>query len=162
MSAIDYNLDETILAHEGVFAAVMAKVIDYLREVPDLAPVVHMFHEDSGSLEGDLDRALAGTEPLSIMLSIGDAADAAPGVPGVIHLDPVEVVVTIIERPSISRGASGSGLTCNRVCEIAARTLKCARVADAFLHSPQFRVPSIEVGDAVAKSLVFRLTATIS
>jgi hypothetical protein len=162
MSAIDYNLDETILAHEGVFAAVMAKVIDYLREVPDLAPVVHMFHEDSGSLEGDLDRALAGTEPLSIMHSIGDAADAAPGVPGVIHLDPVEVVVTIIERPSISRGASGSGLTCNRASEIASRCLKCARVADAFLHSPQFRVPSIEVGDAVAKSLVFRLTATIS
>jgi len=162
MSAIAYNLDETILAHEGVFAAVMAKVIDYLRDEPGLSTVAHMFHEDSGSLEGDLDRALTGAEPLSIMLSIGEAADAAPGVPGVIHLDPVEVVVTIIERPSISRGPSGSGLTCNRACEIAARALKCARIADAFLHSPQFRAPAVEVGDALAKSLVFRLTATIS
>jgi len=157
MSTVTHTLDTDIVASDGVFAAVMLKALDYLRAEDALAPVRHMFTEDSGTLAADLDRALTGTEPISIMASIGEASDAAPGVPNVIHLDPVEVVLTVIERPQLR-----NGLTCNRVCELVARTLKCARIDNAFLASPAFRTPALEFGEAVAKSIVFRLSAVIS
>jgi hypothetical protein len=79
----------------------------------------------------------------------------------VIHLDPLEVALTVIERPEISRISGGSGLTLNRACEHIATSLKCARIGDAFFTAARFRTPRNDFGKAVAKSVVFRISAVI-
>lgn len=161
MDGVDYNLDEDLIAANGILQAINAKVLDYVRAVPELAVIKHLFTEDSKTLKQDVEKATTGLAPISLMVGIGEAKDAAPGAPGHIRFDPMEVVVVVMEQPNLNRGTGGSGLTVNRAAELLACRLKGERIADAFFTKADFRLPTEDMGTVAARLVVFTISATI-
>lgn len=161
MDNIDYNLSDDQVATIGILQAIGAKIVEYLRAIPELAVCKHIFTEDSKTLTQDIDLALRGTSPLSIMVALGEARDVAPGVPNVIRFDPMEVVILIMEQPTLNRGRGGTGLTVNRAAEIVACRLKGERIGDAFFTKADFRLPTEDLGSVAARLVVLTISATI-
>lgn len=161
MDGVDYNLDEDQIAANGILQAINAKVLDYLRAVPELAVVKHMFSEDSKTLKQDVEKALTGLSPISMMVAIGECKDAAPGVPGMIRFDPMEVIVVVMEQPTLNRGTGGTGLTVNRAAELVACRLKGERIGNAFFTKADFRLSTEDMGTVAARLVVFNISATI-
>ena len=161
MEGVAYTLDPDVIAQIGTLQALCAKVLDYLKAVPEFAPVKHMFSEDSKTLEQDIDRALRGSAPISFIVSLGDCRDAASGLPGVIRFDPLEVIVTVIEQPTLNRGRGGSGLTVNRAAELVGCRLKGERIENAFFTKADIRIPSEDLGSAIGKNVVLTISTTV-
>ena len=161
MDGIAYTLDPDLVAQNGTLQALMAKVIEYLRAVPEFGVIKHMFSEDSRTLSQDIDRALRGTAPISLVVSLGEARDACPGMPNVLRYDPLEVIVTVIEQPSMNRGKGGTGLTFNRAAELVACRLKGERIDNAFFTKADLRVPGEDLGTACGKNVVLTISTCI-
>ena len=161
MDGIAYTLDPDLVAQNGTLQAICSKVIDYLQAVPQLAVIKNIFSEDSKTLEQDINRALRGTSPISLVVSLGDCKDSASGLPNVIRYDPVEIIVTVIEQPTLNRGRGGSGLTINRAAEIVACKLKGERIENAFFTKADLRAQSEDLGTAVAKNVVLTISASV-
>ena len=161
MEGVDYKLDEDQIAANGYLQAINAKVLDYLRAVPELAVIKHMFTEDSKTLKQEIDKATSGLAPISCMTAIGKCEDAAPGVPGCICFNPMEVIVVVMEQPNLNRGNGGTGLTVNRAAELIACRLKGERIGDAFFAKADFRLPSEDMGSVAARLVVFTISATL-
>lgn len=162
MTGVDPSLDPDQIASLGFLQAINAKVIEYLRAIPELAVIKLMFSEDSKTLEQDLDQALRGTTPMSIMVACGDAKDSAPGVPNMLRFDPLEIIIVCMEQPNLSRGNGGTGLTVNRVAELVAVRLKGERVDQAFFTKADFRLPTEDLGTVAARSVVLTISATLT
>lgn len=162
MDGVDFNLDPDAIAANGVLQAIGAKVLEYLRAVPEFAVIKHMFTEDSQTLSQDLDKALRGTAPISMMVALGEGKDAAPGSDKLIRLDPLEVVVLVFEQPNLNRGRGGSGLTVNRAAELVACRLKGERVDNAFFVKADFRLPTENLGSVAARLVVLTISATLT
>ena len=161
MGGIDYNLDADLIATVGYLQAINAKVLDYLRAVPEFAVIKHMFSEDSKMLKQELDKALTGTAPISMMVAIGECKDAAIGVANQIRFDPMEVIVVVMEQPNLNRGSGGTGLTVNRAAELVAMRLKGERLDDAFFTKADFRLPTEDLGSVAARLVVLTISATL-
>ena len=155
------ELDADIVATEGTLVAVQRKVLDFLRALSVLAPIRHMFHEDAQTIDDDLNKAMTGVEPLSIMVELGAWADESPGVPGRLDLSGLQVMLTVFENPLLSRGANGTGLTLNRVIETIATTLKCQPIGFSYLDKPRVTAPTAPSGESLVKTLVFTLSVSM-
>jgi hypothetical protein len=161
VSEITHELDENLVNVEGVLFAIQEKVLEYLNAIELFGPIENKFHEDSKTIEDDLNKALAQLS-MSIMVSIGGGDDKLHGVPGVLMLDPLEIIITVFENPLLNRGSGGAGITCNRAVEVIARVLKMKRVGSAFLAKPRLRlVDDDKIKDCLAKAVTFRMSATL-
>lgn len=161
MTNVSPNLDPDIVARDGELVAVQHKVIEYLRELPILAPIKLMFIEDSMTLEDDLNKAMTGIEPMSIGVSIGDWTDSAAGTPGRLELDNLQILITVFENPILSRKTGGINLTLNRVILSIATALKCRMVQNSYLDKPRIQGPAEVAKDTLVKTLSFRTALTV-
>jgi hypothetical protein len=161
MDGIDYNLAPDIIATEGTLVAIQRKVVEYLRAVPELASVEQIFIEDQLDLAAEIDKALS-SGLLSICVSIGKAVDSAPSAPGILALDPCEIVIRCIENPTINRAAGGTGLTRNRAGELIAKALKLQRINNGCLGRVRLENSSLpKDADVIGRDVTFILTAAI-
>ena len=161
MDGVDYNLDPYIVAQEGTLVAIQRKVVHYLRGIAYLANIDQVFIEDQLDLSSEIDKALS-TGLLSICVSIGKAVDSAPTAPGILVLDPCEIVIRCIENPTINRGAGGTGLTRNRAAEIIAKALKLQRINNGFLGRVRMDNSSLpKDADVIGRDITFTLSAAI-
>ena len=161
MDGVAYTLDPDLVAQIGTLQALSAKVIDYLRAIPQLNVIKLIFSEDSRTLEQDINQAVKGSSPISLLVSIGDCTDSASGLPGVIRFDPMDVIITVIEQPALNRGRGGTGLTINRAAEIIGCKLKGERIESAFFTKANIRAQAEELGTAVAKNVVLTISTSI-
>lgn len=162
MTGISPIVDPDLAAANGYLQAICLKVVEYLRAIPELAPCQHIFTEDSRDLEQDLDRALRGTEPLSMMVGLGEAKDAAAGVPGMMRFDPLEIIVIVFEQPSLNRGSGGSGLTVNRAAELVATRLKGELLDQSFIFKADLRTTTEDLGSVASRTIVLTTSATLT
>ena len=152
-------LDSDLVAREGTLFAIQAKVLEFLNAIELLNPITLKFMEDSKTIDNDINRAL-GELGLSLMVSIGGADDKGASVPGILMLDPLDIIISVFENPTLNRGAGG--ITCNRAVEIIATNLKLKQVGSGFLTRPKLRlVDDDSLKGIVAKSVTFRMTAII-
>ncbi len=161
MEGVDYNLDDDLVSSIGFLQAMNQKVLDYLHAIPELAVIKHMFSEDSKTLKQEIDKALTGTAPISVMVAIGECKDTAPGVPNQIRFDPMEIIIVVMEQPNLNRGRDGTGLTVNRAAELVACRMKGERIGDAFFTKADFRLPTEDLGSVAARLVVLTISATI-
>lgn len=155
-------LDPALAAREGVLRATLQKVADYLTAVPDFA-VLHagVIVEDLETLPKHLDDALTGIAPLLLIVRLVSARDAAPGVPGVLRLDPLTLEVRILENPKTNRGASGTNITRTKAAETVALALKLRRVGSSYLSVTA--IDDTDPGEAArADILATAVTLTLS
>ncbi len=163
---IPHELDETILAEEGLLIAVENKVVDYLHAVPEFhALSTDIIIEDLETLPNRLDDAMTGIAPLLLIVRIVSAQDKASGVPGILRLDPLTLEVRILENPKTNRGAGGSHITRNKAAELVALALKLRRVGNS--HLAVTAIDDIDVGDGyennlLGKSVTFTLSAEVN
>jgi hypothetical protein len=160
LDTISPVLSQDLIATDGVLYAIQSKVLQYCRALQAFQRIELMFIEDSKTIDDDISKALKDLG-MSIMISIGAADDRANGVPGVLILDPLELIVTVFENPMLNRGDAGSGLTGNKACELAAVALKMRRVGDSFLSRPKLRLNNEEIGQTLAKTVTFRMSAAL-
>lgn len=154
-------LDPNVVAEEGTLVAIQRKVLDCIRAITALSRVTDIWCEDDKTLDEQLRQALVEAKPLSIMVSLGPMRDTASGVPGRLELDALEVIITLYENPLFNRTPRGTNLTINRALEIVATRLKCQPIAASFLNSPRVETPGRAIGDTLAKSIIFKLAATV-
>jgi hypothetical protein len=159
--SVDFNLNPDLVKSEGHFAALLSKVIEYIREIETLRAITHVFREDEQTLDNDLQKALSDLNPISIMVTLGTWKDTS-SVHGTMILDPIEIICTVFENVNLNRGESGTRITCNRVIELLGVHLKGERVASAFLNRPQGKIPANNFGATLAKSIVFVLSTAVS
>lgn len=151
-------LDSDLVATEGNLYAIQAKVLEYLNEIEVFQPVELKFMEDSKTIEDDINKAL-GQLGMAMMVSIGGSDDKASSVPGLIILDPLDIIISVFENPTLNRA---TGITCNRAIEIIAVTLKLKQVGSGFLTRPKLRlVDDDSMKGIIAKAVTFRMSATL-
>ena len=163
------QIDVDIVRTEGTLVAIQRHTETLLRSLPEFSGCA-VYIEDSKTIEDDLNNALASVA-MSLLVTLGDAQSKPGGHPGAVVLDGLEVIVTIIERPTLNRGTGGSGVTANRAREIVAKELKGVRLEDllsihqwsAAYDRPVFRTPAnAQWEGCVVRSVVFRITAVLN
>lgn len=162
MQGISPNLNPDVVATDGVLVAIQQKIVEYLRAIQAFANVEHIFYEDSLTLAYEITKAL-GESSLSMCVSIGRAEDSVPDQPEMLVLDPCEIVIRVIENPTLNRGDGGTNITRNRAGEIIARTLKLEQVGDGFLTKARLLNTALPANaPVVGRDIHFTLTATIA
>ena len=162
MNGINPQLDENVIAKEGNFVAVQKKLVEYLRAIAAFHSVEQIFYEDKLDLVREIEKALSAGV-LSMCASIGNADDALPDTAGLLLLDPMDVVVRILENPEINRSEQGTDISALRAAEIIAATLKLEQVGSGFLTKPRIRLaPVPKDASLVGREVWFTLTATIA
>jgi hypothetical protein len=78
-----------------------------------------------------------------------------------LRLDPLEVIIVVMEQPSLNRGYGGTGLTVNRAAELVACRLKGERIDNSFFVKADFRLPTEDLGSVAARLVVLTISATI-
>jgi len=161
MKDIDFNLDPDIVSTDGSFVAIQSKVVQYLRAIDEFSNVEQIFYEDSLELIAEIEKALS-SGMLSMCVSIGKAIDDKPTVPGILALDPCEIIVRILENPTVNRGEGGTGLTVGRAGELVMRKLKLERINNGYLGKPRIdRANTPDGSGMVGKDVTFTLSTAI-
>lgn len=161
MDGVDPTLSPDLIAKIGVLHTINEKVTEYIRAIPELEPVHHIFDEDSATVEQDIQDAMQGTEKLSIMLGTGDGTDVAEGAVGQVIFNPLEIQILCIEQPNLNRGEGGTGITVNRLAELVAINMKGQPIGEHFVSKVDFRIPKNLGGSVAARLVVLTCAASL-